>query len=141
MILWKISKQPSNVYTTLNSYYVYAFGVDCDRLDIDDQEEICSNACERDKSFFRIEDDTEFGRIEFEVTVNDDGEEVGTITSKESYWIYEIPASKPSLQERLDGADSGRFFFDTLEVVTDSTAANFVVDIFTEYMNCAVSKI
>ena len=43
--------------------------------------------------------------------------------------------------EILINIESVKFSFDNLYTETDSTAANFVVDIFTEYMNCAVSKV
>lgn len=119
------------------SYYVNDFGLACDRLAIDFQKRSCLNAfCKEEKSYFRTEEDTEFGVVTF--GIDESGNEE---TSEKKYWRYVIPASKPSLQERLDGAESGQFAFDNLYTEADSTAANFVVDIFTQYLNCAVSKV
>ena len=122
------------------SYFVYDFGESCDSLVDQVARNDCNSACGNGvKSYFLTENDSEFGPVVFEIDTSSATDV--PIESSGSYFRYRIPAILPSLEDRLSGADSGRFFFDNLDVETDSTAANFVVDIFTEYMNCAVSKV
>lgn len=101
------------------SFKVKTLGEACDLLDVE-----CHSACSfmRFKPTFAAKD--KFGGVCF----------LGC-----SKFNYEIPAVLPSREERMDPSLSyGKFLVDTAPL-KDLTAEEFIVEVFNEYMGCAVS--
>lgn len=105
----------------------------CNYLYTLDQREECKQACyERIYPIFEVR-----------------GNLMATNINRNRHFEYRVPASLPPPEERL-GRDStgqstgatslGIFKFDIALAATDETAAEFAVEVFLEFMNCAVSS-